>query len=97
MKHLELHRDENYFTPASIRQILGLKQELDLDNQQEIIATEDLDLNDQDDWSLDEDDLDEEADEELAILSPWGYEMWQKKMGKGRPSKKFNRCSALLT
>lgn len=38
-----------------------------------------------------------EADEELAILSRWGYEMWQKKMGKGRPSKKFNRCSALLT
>lgn len=38
-----------------------------------------------------------EADKELAILSPWGYEMWQKKMGKGRRLKKFNRCSALLT
>lgn len=36
-----------------------------------------------------------EADEELPVLSPWGYEMWQKKTGKGRLLKTFNRCSAL--
>lgn len=38
-----------------------------------------------------------EADEELTALTPWGYEMWQKKTGKGRRLKTFNRCSALST
>lgn len=38
-----------------------------------------------------------EANEDLAVLSPWGYEMWQKKTVKDRHLKIFNRCSVLLT
>ncbi|TCI44815.1 hypothetical protein EVJ27_08225 [Exiguobacterium sp. SH3S2] len=38
-----------------------------------------------------------EASEDLAVLSPWGYEIWQKKTGKDRRLKISNRCSVLLT